>query len=119
MAGTEAQAIPAVSVTAAQQIVSRTIPLLERKFDDALAGKPAAIDLILSAVQIVDSAGLNWLVALQIRLESLGTRLRLVELSPVMADVLLATRLDTRLGVAVSNQSPDAPLNPAGGVHGR
>src|SRR4051812_4474722 len=107
-----------VTVAAPQQFVSRTIPLLERKFDDALAAKPPSVDLVLSAVQIVDSASLNWLLSLQVRLESWGTRLRLVDLSPVMADVLLATRLDARLGVATATTGAEASLNPAGGVHG-
>ena len=111
------ETLPA-TVVAAQQLVSRTIPLLERKFDDVLAAKPEAVDLVLSAVQIVDSAGLNWLLSLQARLESLGTRLRLVDLSPVMGDALLATRLESRLGVAAASASTEASLSPAGGVHG-
>src|SRR5258708_4729659 len=113
MPRTETEMSPAVSVAAAQQVVSRTIPLLERKFDDIMAAKPEVVELSLSAVQIVDSAGLNWLISLQARLESLGTRLRLVELSPVMADVLLATRLEARFGVATTAPMQEAALSPA------
>jgi len=118
MVPTETQMTPAVSVTAAQQIISRTVTLLERKFDDVLAAKPEAVDLNLSAVQIIDSAGLNWLLSMKSRLETLGTRLRLVELSPVMVDALLATRLETRLGVGSGNTTQESGLIPAGGVHG-
>src|SRR6188768_932748 len=118
MVPTETQMTPAVSVTAAQQIISRTVTLLERKFDDVLAAKPEAVDLNLSAVQIIDSAGLNWLLSMKSRLETLGTRLRLVDLSPVMVDALLATRLETRLGVGPGNTLQESGLIPAGGVHG-
>jgi len=109
-----AQAVPAP-----QQFIARNLPLLERKIDDAIAGKPEAVDLILSAVQIVDSGALNWILQVQARLETNGTKLRLVELSPVMADVLLATRLDSRLGLNTSAATAEGSLSPAGGVHGR
>jgi anti-anti-sigma factor len=88
-----------VPITAAQQIVQRTLPTLERRFDEVIAAKPPIIDLVLAAVQIVDSVGLNWMLSMQARLETLGIRMRLVDPSPIMADILLATRLDARFTV--------------------
>ncbi|HEY4329915.1 MAG TPA: STAS domain-containing protein [Phycisphaerae bacterium] len=108
-----------VSIVAAQQIIQRTLPTLERKVDDAIVGKPEAIDLILSGVQIVDSAGLNWLIAVNGRLESLGIPLRLRDPSPVMADVLLATRLDSRFIVEVTDAANAGGGTGPGGVNGR
>ena len=83
-----------VPIMAAQQIVQRTLPALERRLDEAIVSQPQAIDLVMSAVQIIDSAGLTWLMSMQARLETLGIRMRLVDPSPIMSDVLLATRLD-------------------------
>ena len=91
-----------VSVTAAQQLTQRTLPTLERRVDEAIHEKPEAIDFIMSAVQIVDSAALNWLLSLLARLETLGIRLRIVDPSAIISDVLLATRLDSRFTVVVS-----------------
>jgi len=89
----------AIPILAAQQIVQRTLPTLERRVDEVIAAKPEVIDLMVSAVQIVDSIGLNWMLAMQTRLETLGIRVRLVDPSPIMSDVLLATRLDARFTV--------------------
>ena len=87
------------AIVAAQQMVQRTLPALERRVDDVIAAKPPFVDIDVSHVQIIDSIGLNWLLSLNARLETLGSKLRLLDPSPVMADVLLATRLDTRLTV--------------------
>jgi anti-anti-sigma factor len=106
-----------ISIMAAQQVVQRTLPALERQLDEVIAGKPGVIDLVMSAVQIVDSTGLNWLLALQARLETLGIRMRLVDPSPVMADVLLATRLDARFTVEVTGGPGNGHL--AGGDNAR
>lgn len=89
----------AIAVIAPQQIMQRTIPTLERQLDDAAAGKPGAVDLVLKPLQMIDSAGLNWLLGMQTRLETMGTTLRLVDPSAVMVDVLIATRLDVRFKV--------------------
>ena len=105
-----------VPIIASQQIIQRTIPAMERKVDEAITGKPGVVDMVLSAVQIVDSAGLNWLLAVQTRLETTGIRMRLVDPSPIMADVLLATRLDSRFKVEVTGEGHK---NGNGGDHGR
>jgi anti-anti-sigma factor len=103
----------AVSIAATQQVLARNLSQLERKLDEAIAGKPPFVDLVVSNVQIIDSAGLNWILAVQARLESMGIKLRLVDPSPIMADVLLATRLDSRLTVELTGGAG------AGGADGR
>jgi anti-anti-sigma regulatory factor len=102
-------------ITAPQQILQRNIPTIERQFDDAVAAKATVVDFVLSAVQIVDSAGLNWLLSCQGRLESMGMKLRMVDPSPLMADVLLATRLDTRF-LVISAEDQSAPMPVGSGV---
>jgi len=87
--------------------------------DEVIAGKPGVIDVVLSAVQIVDSAGLNWLLSIQARLETLGIRMRLVDPSPIMADVLLATRLDARFTVEITGAAGSGNGHTPGGAHGR
>ena len=91
---------------------------MERKLDEVIAGKPGVIDFVLSAVQIVDSAGLDWLMSIQARLETLGIRMRLVDPSPIMADVLLATRLDARFTVEITAAGSGNGHAP-GGDHAR
>ena len=104
---------------AAQQVIQRTLPALERRLDEVLAGKPEVVDLGLSAVQVIDSSGLNWLLSIQSRLETLGIRMRLVDPSPIMADVLLATRLDARFTVEVTAPHGSGNGHPPGGDHAR
>jgi anti-anti-sigma factor len=108
---TGAEAVP---ITASQQIIQRTLPVLERRVDEAIAGKPAVLDLVTSSVQIIDSAGLNWLLSVQGRLETLGIRLRLLDPSPILADVLLATRLDSRFTVETTPKAD--PVNTGNGA---
>jgi anti-anti-sigma factor len=113
------------TILAAQQVVQRTLPTLERRIDDVIAAKPPFVDIDVSHVQIIDSIGLNWLLSLQSRLETLGSKLRLLDPSPIMADVLLATRLDSRLTVEITFcklPAPDSAAEPAptvGGANGR
>ncbi len=102
----------AVAVAAGQQVLTRTLPQLERKVDEAVAAKPPFVDLNVSNVQIIDSAGLNWILSLESRLETLGIKLRLLDPSPIMTDVLLATRLDSRLVIERTAAIP-------GGADGR
>ena len=104
-----------VAVLAPQQFLQRSIPTLERKIDDAIAGKPAHVDLQLAQVQVVDSATLNWILQVLARLDSMNIRLRMLDPSPVMVDVFLATRLDSRLTIV----SSAAGGNAAEGANGR
>ncbi len=103
----------AKSILVAQQIGQRTIPSLERQVDDMVATKPPHVDLVMSQVQMIDSVGLNWLLSVQARLETLGTKLRVVDPSQIVADILLATRLEGRLSVTHSSEMVQ------GVVHGR
>jgi len=102
MAANAGPGMHTVTIVIAQQMVQRIIPTLERRVDEAISEKAESVDLTMSAVQIVDSAALNWMLQAQLRLESLGIRFRLMEPSAVMLDVLLATRLDSRLTVEVA-----------------
>lgn len=108
----------AATIAAAQQFIQRTLPTLERRVDESIAEKPEAIDLLLSSVQIVDSAALNWLLSVAGRLETLGIRLRLVDPSPLVGDVLLATRLDSRFTVEVRAGSGTVPAAALEGDNG-
>ena len=89
----------AIAISAPQQVVQRTLAPLERQIDDAIAAKLPTIDIALSEVQLIDSAGLNWLLSVLGRLQTLDMKLRLIDPSPIMVDVLLATRLDSRFAV--------------------
>ena len=97
---THTQAVP---VVLPQQVVQRTIPTIERLVDDAVASRPAAVDLVSNGVQVVDSAGLNWILSILGRLETLQIRLRIVNPSSIFADALMATRLDGRLTIQTSH----------------
>ena len=46
-------------ISAAQQIVQRTLPTLERRVDDVIAGKPPFVDIDVSSVQTIDSVGVE------------------------------------------------------------
>jgi len=101
----ETQVVP---VHLPQHVVQRTIPTIERLVDDAIASRPGVIDLAGGAVQIVDSAGLNWLLAISVRLETLQIRMRIANPSSILADALLATRLDGRLTIQNSHDGGHA-----------
>jgi anti-anti-sigma factor len=87
-----------VQIALPQQVTVKTLPLLERQVDDAIARR-ACLEMLCAAVQIVDSAGLNWLLSARARMEVAGLGMKLMDLSAVMADVFLATRLDSRFTI--------------------
>jgi len=93
-----------------QQVTQRSIPLIERQVDDLLARCATSIELACPAVQIIDSLGLNWLLSTKARLDAAGVALKLVALSPIMADILAATRLDSRFTI-VNEQNAGSPRN--------
>jgi anti-anti-sigma factor len=105
-------------IIAPQQIVQRTIPTLQQRVDEAITAKAAVVNLLLSSVLTIDSAGLNWLLAVHAQLETLGMHLLLRDPSPIVSDVLLATRLDSRFTVAVTEASENHG-NGSGGDHAR
>jgi anti-anti-sigma regulatory factor len=94
--------LQSVPILVAQQIVQRTLPALERRVDEVIVSKPPVVDFMVSNVQIVDSIGLNWLLSIQGRLDTLGIRMRLIDPSPIFSDILLATRLDSRFTIEVT-----------------
>jgi anti-anti-sigma factor len=92
----------AVTIIAPQQISQRTINGIDRQLDDAITQRVGVVDLNVSATQIIDSAGLNWLLNAQSRLAATNMRLQLVGVPAILQDVLLATRLDSRLTVVAA-----------------
>ncbi len=89
----------AVTIVAPQQITQRTMNGLDRQLDDAITQRVGVVELNVAGTQIIDSAGLNWLLNAQSRLAATQIRLQLVEVPAIVQDVLLATRLDSRLTV--------------------
>ena len=85
-----------VLINVPQQLTAKSATALERQVDEAIVHKPGGITLNLSAVQTVDSAGLNWLLSLQKRLATHAMHLALQDPSPLIQDAFLATRLDSR-----------------------
>jgi anti-anti-sigma regulatory factor len=96
---------PSLQITLPQQLSVRTIPLLERQVDDALAQRVSDLEMLAAAVQIVDSAGLNWLLAAKARLEAANAAVKIIDPSPLMTDAFVATRLDSRFTIVHTNGS--------------
>ncbi len=86
-------------VTAPQQLNQQTIGAVERQIDEAISQRAPLVELNMSGVQIVDSAALNWLLDIDTRLKNSNSGLRLVKLTALVEDILLATRLDGRLNI--------------------
>ena len=84
---------------------------LERQVDQAVLRKPECVCIDLSGVQAAESTGLEWLISTQSRLATTGIRMVLNAPSPLMVDVLAATRLDHRFQVELQPA-------PAGAVNG-
>ena len=92
-------------VSAPQHMTQTCLPGLDQQIDQALAGKPGAILLDLSALQAVDSASLNWLLQTQTRLAAQQVELRIHNPSDTCHDVLLATRLDSRFTITTTPEN--------------
>ena len=82
------------------QVQQAGLGQLDRRIDEALVTEARRIVLDTSEVQVIDSASLHWLLALQARLSAAGCELLLARPSPILRDVLLATRLESRLKIA-------------------
>ncbi|MGN6368705.1 MAG: STAS domain-containing protein [Phycisphaerae bacterium] len=89
----------AVSIVAPQQITQRTLNGIDRQLDDAITQRVGVVQLNVSGTQVIDSAGLNWLLNAQSRLAATQIRLELVEVPAIVQDILVATRLEPRLTV--------------------
>ncbi|HUO07370.1 MAG TPA: STAS domain-containing protein [Phycisphaerae bacterium] len=90
----------AALIDAPQQISQRTVNGIDRDLDEAITQRAPNVALNLSATQIIDSAGLNWLLNAQSRLAASNITLHLVAVPPIVVDILLATRLDSRFTVS-------------------
>ena len=88
-----------VVITPPQQMSQRSLTLLERQLDDAIAQRASAVDMPLNSVQVIDSAGLNWLLNAKARLEVAGIPLHLMNLSDIVKDIFVATRMDSRFTI--------------------
>ncbi|HVS69802.1 MAG TPA: STAS domain-containing protein [Phycisphaerae bacterium] len=89
-------------IRAPQHMNQRTVGTLDTLVDDTIVRKVGIVDVAMDGVQSVDSAGLNWLIAVNERLQSLNMKLRLADPPELVQDILLATRLDTRFAVHCS-----------------
>ncbi len=89
----------AMTIVAPQQISQRTINGIDRQLDDAITQRVGVVELNVAATQIIDSAGLNWLLSAQSRLGATEIRLQLVQVPAIVQDVLTATRLESRLTI--------------------
>jgi len=98
-----APSVPGTVISTPQQISQRTLVVLERQVDDAIAQRVAAVNIDLAATQIIDSVGLNWLATTHARLATANIPLRLIEIPLIVSDILMATRLDARFTILTAN----------------
>lgn len=89
-------------------LVQGNLSALERQVDDAILRKAELVTIDLNAVESAESAGLEWLLTAQSRLAAQGIHLVLRRLSPMMTDVLVATRLDTRFQIELAQEAVHA-----------
>ena len=92
-------------VSAPQQLTQSSLAEIDQLIDRALASKPSAILLDLSALHTVDSASLNWLLQTQTRLALQQVELRIYNPSETCHDVLQATRLDSRFVITLPQEA--------------
>lgn len=78
-------------------LVENSLGALDHQIVQAMLQKPVALALDCSAIQAVDSAGLNWLLAVQSRLTMQSIAFFIQAPSPILTSIFLATRLDQRL----------------------
>ena len=87
-------------------LVEAALGSLDHQIVQAMLQKPVALALDCSGIQGVDSAGLNWLLAVQSRLAMQSIAFFVQAPSAILISIFLATRLDQRLKFA----QPDAPV---------
>ena len=100
--------LEAHKIVAPSSLNQGNLAAMERQVDQALLRKPEAVWVELSAVQSVESAGLEWILMAQSRLAIQGIQLILRNPSPIMADILIATRLDSRFMVVPTGGAENA-----------
>ena len=72
---------------------------IDRQIDTAIASNPETLTIEMSLIQAVDSAALNWLLAVQTRLAGLGIQMVIHNPSALATDVLVATRMEHRFQI--------------------
>ena len=72
---------------------------IDRQIDTAIAGNPTVLTIDMSLIQSVDSAALNWLLAVQTRLAGLGIQMVVHNPSALARDVFIATRMEHRFQI--------------------
>ena len=92
-----------VKLAAPQQLNQHTVSAVERQIDEAISQRAPLVELDMSAVQVMDSAALNWLLEIDARLKNSNSGLRLVKLPMLVEDILMATRLDSRLHIQLGD----------------
>lgn len=78
---------------------------LDHQIVQAVLLKPTALALDCTPVQSVDSATLNWLLAVQSRLAMQDIHFFIQNASPYLQSIFIATRLDNRLKFASETSS--------------
>jgi anti-anti-sigma regulatory factor len=89
----------AILITAPPQFNARALGLLDRQVDDAISQHFLFVDLDMVGVELLDSAALNWLLTTQDRFNASEISLRLIKVGALVADILLATRIDGRFTI--------------------
>jgi anti-anti-sigma factor len=92
----------AVLITAPQQFHARTLNPLDCLIDDAISQHAPLLDFDMAAVRGIDSVALNWLLTTQTRLTASEIALRLINVNPLVEEILVATRLDARFTIQVA-----------------
>jgi anti-anti-sigma regulatory factor len=72
---------------------------LERQVDSVLSTGPSIVAVDVSNIDAAESAALEWLCALQNRIITNNAKMVLRKPSPVMRDILIATRLDHKFQI--------------------
>ena len=98
----------AILITAPPQFNARALGLLDRQVDDAISQHFLFVDLDMSAVEMVDSAALNWLLTTQDRFNASEICLRLIRARALVTDIFLATRLEGRFTVQTAVEAGGA-----------
>lgn len=92
------------AVQVPMQFTQPTLSVLDRMLETVIRERAAVVALDFSKVSQVDSAALNWLLALQDKVHANEGRVQINNPSDLMHDALLATRLETRFPIEVTTR---------------
>lgn len=90
------------------QFVESALPALDHQVVQSILEKPEAVAVDLSGVQGIDSAALNWLLAVQQRMSTQNIRFYLANPCHFCMAVFTATRLDQRFKIVYPKLSAEA-----------